>query len=346
MAASKKLRIAFNTSCLYPNAFGGWARYTRSLIDALNENHSNEVEIVELWNQSGKTHTLWEQFELPKRIKELSIDIFHAPAQGGVPVLTHIPTVLTVHDLFSEDDFKWSNQLKSARLLKEALRYKIDWKLSLHFADKIIAVSEFTKNQLIKGVPSDKIKVVLEGVSTSIEQTAKNFRNLMPRSYVVYVGTGAPRKRVQQLIEQFLKSNSNLKLVLVGASQISSDHPSVIHFPYLKDEELSAAYSNALAFVTFSEKEGFGLPLVEAMACATPVVYTGGGAIGEVVGNGGFKIAESEFSVALQRLQGDTKNYEALRASSLSQAKKFSWKTCAKETLDCYRSLRISSANR
>lgn len=339
---SRKLKVAINSSCLYPSAVGGWARYTSSLIESLKKYHSDDVELCELWNESGVVHSRWEQLDLPRTTRKRSIDLLHAPANGGVPLFGAKPSVLTVHDLFSEEDFSWRNAFRSAQDLKQALRYKVDWWISIRKCQKIIAVSEFTKGQLIQsGIPEEKVKVILEGISPEIVYTTQPFENLLPQSYIVYVGTTAPRKRVEQLVQKFTEFESKLKLVIVGpvTQPDYTKHPSIIYRSTLLDKELSALYSNALCFVTFSEKEGFGLPLVEAMACATPVFYTGGGSIAEVVGDGGIKINETELALALEAFMSSPGRRELLKTNAVKQAAKFSWEVCAAQTLDLYRSL-------
>ena len=346
MSRSQKIQIAFNTSCLHPTAVGGWARYTVSLIESLRKLHSEEVNVIELWNEKKSVHSIWEQFTLRNLLRARSVQLFHAPANGGIPLFHNgVPSILTVHDLFSEEDFVWRNAFSSFRSFKQAMRYKVDWWISLRRCKKIIAVSEFTKNQLIEiGVPKDKVSVILEGVSPEIKFRSENFEGLTSMSYLIYVGTTAPRKRVERLVERFLESDLGLKLVIVGPATVPefAKDPSIVYRSNLNDLELSSLYSNALCFVTFSEKEGFGLPLVEAMACGAPVIFTGGGAIAEVVGEGGRHISEANLASTLKHLVESPQKISELKAQALQQAKKFSWETCAQQTVELYRSVLIS----
>ena len=346
MDRSQKIQIAFNASCLHPNAVGGWARYTVSLIEFLRKFHSDEINIHELWNEKNIVHSFWEQFSLRNLLRARSIALLHSPANGGIPLFQNgVPSILTVHDLFSEEDFEWRSAFLSLRAFKQAMRYKIDWWISLKRCRKIIAVSEFTKGQLLKiGIPEDKVSVILEGVSPTIKFRAEKFEDLNSMSYLIYVGTTAPRKRVERLVERFLETNLGLKLVIVGPSAVPqfAKHPLIVYRTGLNDEELSSLYSNALCFVTFSEKEGFGLPLVEAMACGTPVVFTGGGAIAEVVGKGGLQIQETDLAATLKDLVESPQKLANLKDHAFHQAKKFSWETCAKQTVELYKSVLIS----
>ena len=347
MSRSPKLQIAFNSSCLHPDAIGGWARYTRSLIESLRQHHSGEVDVIEHWNKAGETHSVWEQRTLPRLAVAENADVLHAPANGGVPFNSNgIPTVMTVHDLFSEEDFSWLESLKSIDGFKRALRYKLDWWVSLRRCTKIIAVSEFTRGQLLNlGISPEKIAVVYEGVSSKIQYDPESFGGFTPNSYILYVGTSAPRKRVDHLVQQFGRAaHLGLKLIIVGpksALEVASQ-PSVVYLSKLGDEQLAKLYSGALAFVTFSEKEGFGLPLIEAMACGTPVLFSGAGSIEEIVADGGLKIQEDGLVQALERLKVDAFR-QGISRQAMKQALKFTWERCAAQTLEIYKTVRIDS---
>ncbi len=347
MLPSSKLQIAFNSSCMHPDAIGGWARYTRSLIDSLRERHSDEVEIHEFWNENKRIHTVWEQIGLPRSISDRSIDVFHAPANGGLPlILSKVPSVLTVHDLFSEEDFFWSKSLASLQTLKAAIRYKLDWWASIRRCTKIIAVSEYTKEQLLlTGIPAHKVTVIYEGISNRIKYRDRKYRDFATNSYVLYVGTTAPRKRVDNLVAHFLAAQLGLRLVIVGPAPAPefTKRNSITYLSQLSDDELSSLYSHALAFVTFSEKEGFGLPLIEALACGAPVLFTGGGSISEIVGQAGVKIEEVQLGKTLHDLLDSPKSLLEMKAQARARATRFSWESCARQTLDLYKSVANSA---
>jgi glycosyltransferase involved in cell wall biosynthesis len=121
-------------------------------------------------------------------------------------------------------------------------------------------------------------------------------------------------------------------------------HPAVTYLVNLGDEDLSSLYSHALAFVTFSEKEGFGLPLVEALACGTPVLFSGGGAIGEIVGTAGIKIEEKDLQEVLHSINTSPGRLQELKAQAFKRSRLFSWQACAQQTLELYKSLRALRA--
>ncbi len=347
MIPSSKLQIAFNSSCMHPDAIGGWARYTRSLIESLRERHSKEVDVHEFWNENKQIHTVWEQFRLPRSIVGQSIDVFHAPANGGLPLmLSQIPSVLTVHDLFSEEDFFWSKSLASLQTLKSAIRYKLDWWASIRRCTKIIAVSEYTKDQLLlAGIPADKVTVIYEGISNRIGYRDRKYQDFATNSYILYVGTTAPRKRVDSLVSHFLAAHLGLRLVIVGPSPAPEfvKRNSITYLSQLSDDELSSLYSHALAFVTFSEKEGFGLPLIEALACGAPVLFTGGGSISEIVGQAGVKIQAAQLGKALRDLLDSPNSLLEMKTQARARAARFSWENCARETLNLYKSMANSA---
>ncbi len=337
-SSAGRLKIAFNASCLEGDRPGGWARYARELLTQFEKFHAADVKIIQYANRSGENHTLWEQRTLPLLCARDGVDVLHAPANGGLPLAGSCAKVLTVHDLFSEEDFRWSRHLTGWNELKAGLRYKIDWRLSLRAADRIIAVSDFTRGSLPAHLRAKTVRIY-EGVTALPEDETDHRPHT--REYLLYVGSCDARKRVEQLVREFQHGSGNdVDLVLIGrgtkaiAEKLAS--PRLHGLDSVTDMELARYYRHARAFITCARAEGFGLPLVEAMSVGKAVLYDGGGAIPEVCGAAGLRFGSGELGALLRKFEDEQFRME-LAVAARARARCFDWRRAADETIACYR---------
>ncbi len=343
MKPLQKIKVAFNGSCLDSGQVGGWSRYTSELINHLKKYYADKLDIFVFQNTTQQMHTFWEQVTLPKLCFKNSIDILHAPANAGLPIQGSFKKVLTIHDLFSEKDFSFRTSIKSFQNFKAALRYQLDWRTSIRAADLVITVSDFSKNELLNYGVTKPITRIYEGTHFKFGKPSEANK----RSYLLYVGTFDTRKQTDLLIIDFLKTNADVDLVLIGRSagqqsrRFSSDR--LFFLENISDDQLASYYASALAFITYSKAEGFGLPLVEAMHFGKPVLYTGGGAIPEVVGEAGINISNTGLETILHQLMSQPLDLANLKDKALKQSKKFSWDVAAGETYLAYLNLVNSS---
>lgn len=214
--------------------------------------------------------------------------------------------------------------------------------------DQIIAVSENTKKDAVKYLEIDpnRIKVIYEAASSvfspkdtkDIEKLKKELKINKP--YILTVATFGARKNLDRLIKSFskVKKNNNFSLVIVGQEIINDKD--IISTRYLKDDQLAVLYSGAKVFVYPSIYEGFGLPVVEAMACGTPVVCSNTSSLPEVGGSAAFYFQPESERELTDKLEAvitlSDGEYQNLKQKSLSQSKKFSWAKSARETLNVY----------
>ena len=321
-----------------------------------------EVKFKYLWTQVGLA---WETYQ------KLTIDVLWVPAHT-LPVLRRpgLKTVVTIHGL----EYQW---------LPEYKNWLQKWYLPLStyyaakYADKLIAVSQFTANQLKKELhtSSKKIKVVYEGVDFgqleySENQLYQQF-GVTKKQYVLFVGTIQPRKNLVALIEAFAliaKDLPGIKLVIAGA--VGWDYEEVLRAPSrygiqekvvftgrVGELELSQLYQGAALYVQPSITEGFGLPVLEAMAHKVPVVSSDGGALKEVVGSAGIIVQlenpkseilnpkqtlnskmQSEFvdrlADAMKQVLSSKKQQSSLISMGLKRVKSFTWEKAAKDSLE------------
>ena len=301
-----------------------------------------------LWTQAGLALESWLH----------PSDLLFIPAHV-LPFLKNpkVPVVVTVHDLHL--DFLPQQESLIQKLYLNRWAEILRARLATH----IIAVSESTKKDIVArlGVDSKKINVVYEGVSRRFapeikEQKAKIKEILKKHAvfkpYLLFVGTIQPRKNLARLIEAFsLVREQNLQLALVGqpgwmtskiyaAPKKFGVEDRVKFVDYADDDDLPYLYAGAYAFILPSLHEGFGLPVLEAMACGTPVIVSRTSSLPEVAGEAGIYVnPKSVKSIAdgiVEILKMDETAYQEQSQKCLAQAQKFSWEKTAQETLQVF----------
>jgi glycosyltransferase involved in cell wall biosynthesis len=282
--------------------------------------------------------------------------LFHAAEHLLLP-LRGVPTVLTVHDLIFRR-YPAHHKLLNRAYLNATLP------LYCRRASQIIAVSEQTRADVMAAyrVPQEKITVVYEAADPRFTpQSAETVgavraRYGLPPRYLLFVGTIEPRKnlgRVLAAFERLAAERFTDALVIVGkrgwlyddffGRLEKSPAKSAVIFPgYVPDEDLPAIYAGAQALAFPSEFEGFGLPVLEAMACGAPVVCSNTSSLPEVAGDAALLVDPLNVGTlhhALRLVMADRELADDLRRRGLAQAGRFSWERAAAETLAVYRRL-------
>lgn len=300
------------------------------------------------------------------------LDLLHLTVDS-LPYIYRGKSTITVHDLaiFKHPELFPSQIIANLNLYAKALFPK-----SLKRSDKIIAVSENTKKDLIElfKVPSEKIKVIYEGtgqqseaeiqkiVSQKADSIIEQFK--INRPYLLFLGTIEPRKNLILLVKSFgdLLRNSDFfqgfQLVIAGAKgyrhqdvfreikKVNQDHksgfPPIKYVGYVDKTAKYALMSRAACFVFPTLYEGFGLPIVEAMSLGTPVITSRVSSVPEITEDSAILINptdQKEMTSAISGLLKDKNLQEELRQKGFRQSKKFSWRKCADETLKLYQSI-------
>jgi glycosyltransferase involved in cell wall biosynthesis len=357
---------------------GGIGRYARGLITTLaklDSRHnytllatpdaaSDGLEFFQKYpNFNHKTYPLperwmtigWHRFYLPIPVEWFAgeMNLFHSP-NFILPPVRRAKTLLTVHDLSFirhpqgavESLRKWLNQVVPR---------------SLAHADHILADSHSTKEDLIEiyDISPNDITVVGAGVEERFQpiidpvqlETVRNKYDL-PDKFILGLGTLEPRKNFTGLIEAFSQSSVNKShhLVIAGgkgwlyddifAAAENSPVATRIHFTgFVADNDLPALYSSADVFAYPSHYEGFGIPVIEAMACGTPVICADNSCLPEVAGKSALQITASDtvaLSVGLNDLIIDSSLREKTITEGFVQAKKFNWPSAALRLLGVY----------
>lgn len=288
---------------------------------------------------------LWTQAGLAGQTYRENLDVLFVPSHT-LPLIRKpgLKTVLTVHDLGAE-------YLPTTHQLKQRLYLKLMTNYQLKSATHLIAVSEATKQDIIKrvGVRAEKISVVYEGYNQNLFKPTKS---VVSGEYFLFVGTIQPRKNLERLIKayaQFLKQQGPSKqpeLVLAGSKGWLADEiyalparlgikNQVKFLGYVPDEKLPALYSGAKAFLFPSLFEGFGLPILEAMACGCPVLTSNISSMPEVGGDAALYVdpySVEDITRGIEKIMNQELRIKNIK-KGFEQVKKFSWEKCAKETL-------------
>lgn len=298
----------------------------------------------------------WTQSRLPFLLFRDRPHVLFMPIQTLPFVMPpQIKTVITIHDLA----FLMYPQTFPAA---DRLKHKIFAWHAIRRADKIIAVSEATKKDILKfyHVVPEKVRVIHHGYDKerfrpfqkqedcdTINQVKHKYKIHKP--YILYVGALQPRKNILGLVKAFeLLKNDAYELVIAGGkawlyrelfeyARKTSARDNIIFTGRFETEELPALLWGAEVFVLPSLYEGFGLPAIEAMACGTPVITSNVSSLPEIAGQSAILVnptKSEEIARAIQQVLESNEIKQKMRYSGLQNIQRFSWEKCAKETLE------------
>jgi glycosyltransferase involved in cell wall biosynthesis len=329
-----ELTIGIDTSPLALTRAGG-ARYIHEL---LNEVEREEGLTLRRYRFGGDGRAAklardvgWYLAALPVLARRDGVDVLHCPTIRA-PARSSVPVVVTVHDIAPlryPDAFNTWTKLYSRVALPQVLRS----------ARAVIASSEFTQKELVELVdmPPGRVQVVHLGVGAPFEPSGPAEEG----NYVLAVSTLEPRKNFPRLVEAFQRADlDGAELRVVGArgwGGIGVAGSRVRWLEEVPDDELARLYRGARCLAYVSLYEGFGLPILEAMACGTPVVTTAWGACAEVAGDAAVLVDALDPEAIAAGLAEASKRREELVARGLERVRGFSWERTRRETVDVWR---------
>jgi len=310
---------------------------------------------VHIPNAVRPVRIFWEQVLLPRRLRRDRVDVLHCPAYVR-PLRVRVPTVLTLHDLFAITHPQCCTRLN-------ALHYGLMLPPSIRRATAIHCTSAWTRQMLSERFPQEdhKAHVIHPGVDDEFRPAASDAqanetlaRMGLDAPPFLFVGSIEPKKNVPMLLDAYellkRRHGTRRKLLLVGRAAWGSRaalhriralglEGDVIRAGYVSRDELPAIYRSAFALVFPSLWEGFGLPPLEAMACGTPVICTGGSGLAESAGDAA-RIVPSGDVAALADAMHEMEESPELRAHSreagLRRAEGFRWPDKAQDFLRLY----------
>ena len=315
---------------------------------------SKNVHIIEI---GGNFYPLWEQFTLPRAAKELDLDILHCTSNTA-PIKCKIPLILTLHDIiFLEPRDKNNKSLyqNMGWLYRRLVVPKI-----LKKCKKIITVSNFEKQNIMTklGIPEERMAMIYNGYNEwfrpaqDIQYTYQKY--IDNPGYFFFLGNTDPKKNTERTLIAYSKylEESDVKRKLLMAdldhdylngiierNHIENIRKNVVMPGYIVNQDLPDIYNSAFAFLYTSLRESFGIPLLEAMACGTPVITSNTSSMPEIGGPNAILINPEnpeEIAEMMLKLENEDIFYRKQEQVGLERAKLFSWRHTAEQLLEVY----------
>ena len=303
----------------------------------------------------------WFEYSVPKVLNRIKADVFFSP-DSYCSLRSEVKTAMVLHDIGFEH---FPEQVPF--IARKYYRYFTP--RYAQRADSLIAVSEFTKSDISQqyGIDPSKIEVVYNDGNEvykplhSSEQQSVKESFTKGCDYFFYLGAIHERKNVHRIIQAFSKYKesrpSDIQLLLGGRffwevgevkqAYDNSTFKDAIHFlGYIEDEKATKLMASATAFVFPSLFEGFGIPLVEAMKCGTPIITSSVSALPEIAGDAALLVnpeSIEEIAIAMRRVIEDERLNQALSEKALKRVESFSWQKSAKKVYNLLQELRIEN---
>ena len=301
------------------------------------------------------TNAGWTLVGIPRSAARAGVDLIHAPAYTA-PFWAHVPTVVTVHDVSYELHPEW-------------YPYRRDWlrrafyRRSARGAAHVLTVSEFSAGEISQAyrIPRERVTVAHLGVSPAFAPDRQGLPCELPvevtSPFVLHVGDLHERRNLIVVVDAVLEARRHfgalptLSLVLAGVDrgvaaglcEVAAEagaEEAIVPLGPVDEDELHRLYRCATALVYPSRYEGFGLPLLEAMASGTPVIASRGGSIPEVLGDAGILLDPDDvrgWIDAIVQVVNDEGLRERMSKQGIARAADFTWSRTARTTMDVYR---------
>lgn len=318
---------------------------------------SANVHIIEI---NYPTYPLWEQIGLPLAIRKIKPDLLHCTSNTA-PIWCNVPLVLTLHDIIFLEKKQGGN--KSAYQNIGWYYRKLVVPYILPKCKKIITVSNFECNRIreVLKLEESQLIAVYNGFSSHFKPLKNYFpitkKYIDKENYLFFLGNTDPKKNTIGVLKAYSlyirKSKNPLPLLIADLTEDVIDSylekenikeiKSMLYYPgYIPNIDLPAIYSGASTFIYTSLRESFGIPILEAMACGTPIITSNTSAMPEIAGDGAILIdpyQEEEITNKLLSLENEEALYNKQIEYGYERVKLFSWRTTAEKLLTIYQSI-------
>jgi len=306
-------------------------------------------------------YTFSEQIRMPRLLKKFRLDLVHFP-HFNVPLLYRKKFIITVHDLILVHfPTVRSSTLSPALYWFKFMAYKLVIWSALVRSNRIIAVSEFTKKDILQtynNIPEKKVIVTYEGCEDYHMESPHSGENILQKygiikPYLMYVGNVYPHKNPERLVLAFGKIKewgNDSRLVFVGGDDyfyarlqkfvVDQKADNVIFAGFVPDDELGVLFQNAQAYIRPSLYEGFELPPLEAMAKGVPVLSSSHECALEILGDSALYFDGGDvddMARAIMKIQADSALRAKLIKKGYEQITKYDWQRMAAQTLEMYK---------
>ena len=315
---------------------------------------SKNVHIIQI---GSNFYPLWEQFSLPRAVRQLNLDMLHCTSNTA-PIRCKIPLILTLHDIIFLEPRDKSNKSFYQNMGWRYRRFVVP--RILKKCKRIITVSDFEFNNIITKlqIPEEKMVMIYNGYNQwfrPVEDTELIFQQYIEEpGYFFFLGNTDPKKNTERTLIAYSKylelSDVKRKLLMadldrgyleeiINRNDIGNIRDHIVIPGYIKNADLPFIYNNAFAFLYTSLRESFGIPLLEAMACGTPVITSNTSSMPEIGGPEVIMVNPQnvqEITEKMLLLEKDEALYQKQKEIGLNRAQQFSWKYTAEQLLTVY----------
>lgn len=315
---------------------------------------SKNVHIIEI---GSNFYPLWEQFSLPRAVNQLNLDMLHCTSNTA-PIRCKVPLILTLHDIIFLEPRDKSNKSFYQDMGWRYRRFVVP--RILKKCKRIITVSDFEYNNIITKlqIPEEKMVMIYNGYNKwfrPVEDTELIYQQYIEEpGYFFFLGNTDPKKNTERTLIAYSKylemSDVKRKLLMadldrgyldeiIDRNDIGNIRDHIVMPGYIKNADLPYIYNNAFAFLYTSLRESFGIPLLEAMACGTPVITSNTSSMPEIGGSEVIMVNPlntNEITEMMLLLEKDKALYQKQKDIGIIRAQQFSWEYTAEQLLTVY----------